>query len=226
VGKSIQENEVYENVKVLKYTHKNKHGKKIYSCKCLLCGNEFSSMGTLIKNGRIKSCGCIRKTNAGNLNKSHGMTHTRIYKIWKGMRNRCNNPNYHSYHRYGGRGIRVCDRWEEFENFYKDMSKEYFDTAEIDRVNNNKDYSPDNCRWVSHKENSNNRSKYNSNSDYTGVFKTKKYGTYQVNLSHNRKVIYIGSYKTLKEAVNARKEFIIDFNKKNNTNYKYEEFQE
>lgn len=148
------------------------------------------------------------------------------YSAWKSMRNRCNNPNYHSYHRYGGRGIKVCDRWNNFNNFIEDIGTAPDKNYQLDRIDNNDDYKPNNCRWVTPKENANNRKKYNSKSGYTGVYFRKSKQKYEVNVSINRKYKHIGVYRTLKEAVNARKEFIINYNKEHGTSLKYEEFVE
>ena len=82
----------------------------------------------------------------------HGMTNTRIYRIWKRMRSRCSNPNCWNYKYYGGRGITVCSRWDSFITFYNDMKENYTDHLTIDRKNNNKGYEPSNCQWVSRKE--------------------------------------------------------------------------
>ncbi len=87
----------------------------------------------------------------------HGMSHLPIYQPWKGMISRCLNPNYHRYHDYGGRGITVCDRWLLMENFVSDMGDSYSPELQLDRIDNNKGYSPENCRWVTAKQNARNR---------------------------------------------------------------------
>ena len=111
------------------------------------CGNEkvFYKGHTAGSN----SCGCLSR----ELKTKHGKSKTKIYYVWRGMRNRCNNKNTKSYPDYGGRGIRVCDRWDSFDNFYADMGDKPFRGAEINRIDNDKDYDPDNCNWVTKTKN-------------------------------------------------------------------------
>ena len=93
----------------------------------------------------------------GLLHTIHGMTNTRIHNIWGGMLQRCQNPNDPRYYLYGGRGIKVCKRWQTFEHFYKDMKEGYGDELTIDRINNDGNYTPKNCRWATWKQQSDNR---------------------------------------------------------------------
>lgn len=114
-------------------------------CRCE-CGTEKYVITKYLKNGRSKSCGCIG-------NAKHGMYLTHQYKIWQYMKNRCYNKNKNNYHNYGGRGIRVCDRWlNSFENFWEDMKDEYKEGLTLDRINTNGDYELNNCRWIDQKE--------------------------------------------------------------------------
>lgn len=83
--------------------------------------------------------------------KRHGLTNTRIYRIWKSMKTRCYNPKHDHYDSYGGKNIKICDKWKnDFMNFYSwSLKNGYNDNLSIDRIDNNKDYTPDNCRWIS-----------------------------------------------------------------------------
>jgi hypothetical protein len=102
----------------------------------------------------------VKGINAGekNWHYKHGMTDTRLFKIWEGMLDRCNRPTHRYFNDYGGRGISVCDEWKEFVPFYEwAVASGYSDGLSLDRKDNNKGYSPDNCRWATMKEQQNNK---------------------------------------------------------------------
>ena len=121
------------------------------------CGNKVTIGLHWAKSGKTKSCGCLaRETSKSNIKKitprkTHGMTSTSTYRSWQQMRGRCENKSHHKYSIYGGKGIRVCDRWAKFENFLLDMGERPEKTS-IGRIDNNGDYCKNNCRWESAKQ--------------------------------------------------------------------------
>ena len=133
-------------------------GHGLWRCKCD-CGNEKVIKGSNLLTGHVMSCGCYGKNKLGNHVRKHGGTGTRLYRIWMLMRYRCSNENNPSYKNYGGRGIKVCDEWQDSFIVFRDWALKhgYRDDLTIDRIDNDKGYSPDNCRWIYYKDQPKNR---------------------------------------------------------------------
>jgi len=132
-------------------------GTTMWNCRCE-CGTERAVSAGNLRAGKSRSCGCLQREVASELHFKHGQTSHPIYYSWAGMKDRCYNKKDHDYKYYGGRGIKVCDRWiADFWNFWDDMAPGWRPDLTIDRILPNGNYEPTNCRWLSIEEQQQNR---------------------------------------------------------------------
>lgn len=163
-----------------------KHQKTRWLCKCK-CGKYATPIThQLLHHPGVPSCGCWRYT-PERLKTTHQQSKTRLYRIWGKMKQRCNNPKEKSYYRYGGKGIKVCDEWnDKFEPFYEwAVNNGYQDDLSIDRIDCTKGYSPNNCRWATNRQQNNNKT-VNIYLTHNGETKTLKEWCEALNFPYSR----------------------------------------
>ena len=180
----------------------------LWICKCD-CGKTTKMRAGELKRRILPNCGCYLhnfRVKGGKKNKKHGKKNTRLYGIYMNMKARCNNPNEDNYFRYGGRGIKVCDEWlNDFMNFYTwSMKNGYQDNLTIDRINNDGDYEPSNCRWATTKQQANNR-RTNKFIEYNGETHTISEWSDILNIPKHKMYKQIKKGLTIDEIKTSRK---------------------
>lgn len=161
----------FGNWTVVSQSEVRKNGNIYWVCICD-CGIKKHVQGRNLLNKLSLSCGCLRVISVVDRLKTHGLSKSKIYTIWQAMKSRCLNKNNVEYKNYGGRGIKICKRWQQsFEEFYKDMHIEYRDGLELERKNVNGHYYKNNCKWATRKEQQRNK-RNNHYFKYNGQNKT------------------------------------------------------
>lgn len=190
------------------YPNKNSKCKSKYGIYKCFCGKEFRARTDHIKSNKIKSCGCTR------FKKKHGNTNHPIYKTWVKIKQRCYNPNTNNYHNYGGRGITVCEEWKNsFDKFYNDMINSWNNSLTLDRIDVNKGYFKENCRWADMSvQNCNQRIRSTNNSGFIGISYSKRDNIWRSQLKFKGERLLDKCFKNKTDAVIYRDNFIIKNN--------------
>ena len=163
-----------------------------------------------IKSGGTKGCGCQRGKGF-----KHGLESHRFYPTWNALVQRCTNPKNKKYKNYGGRGITVCEEWLDVRNFiaWCKMTHPNIEDVSLDRIDNDKGYSPENCTWSDKTTQAiNQRMQKNNTSGYVGIYWHKRGKKWRASISVNNKLIHLGLFPTVQEAVLARDNYIIENN--------------
>ena len=195
----------------MKYPAENSTRKYRYGLyECQYCKKEFEAQSNNIKHG-LKSCGCQRK----GINKTHGLESNKLYGTWRQMVQRCTNSKHKNYKNYGGRGITVCEEWLDIKNFiaWAESTHPNIEGLSLDRIDNDKGYSPENCTWSDKTTQAiNQRMKSNNTSGQNGIRFYLPTNKWVARITVNKVLKHIGYYETIEEAVQARDNYIIENN--------------
>jgi hypothetical protein len=206
-----------EDLGMIFTTESSKQKRRYGRYKCGFCGEEFRTQIFRVKSGHTKSCGCYRKKVSSELNKTHGLGYTRLYNIWGNIKSRILNSKNKDYTNYGGRGITICEEWKnDFMSFYNwAMSNGYEENKglSIDRIDNDGNYCPENCRWTTNTiQCRNQRIRKDNKSGFKGVSFRKNNKVFEARICVNKKQKILGYYKTAVEGAIAYNNYIIENN--------------
>ena len=194
----------YNKLTAIKELGTNKSRHKMYLFKCE-CGNDKVATAINVRANRVKSCGC--------LSKKHGKFGTKIYSVWTGMKSRCYYEKNENYINYGARGIKVCERWKNsFINFYEDMGDKPSAKHQLDRIDNDGDYDPSNCRWVTPSENCLNRRNKENKTGFKNI-KVTPYGAYRARIVREGCERISLTRLDINDALKIRDQYIEEYNK-------------
>lgn len=196
----------YGRLTVVCQAERSKSGQIRWRCRCD-CGKEVAVATSNLTSGHTKSCGCFRDESRIKVHTKHGLRHTRIYSVWGKIKGRCYNKNTPCYDRYGGRGIKMCDEWRDnpeafakwaYENGF-DENAEYGECT-LERINNDGDYEPGNCKWASMREQSNNR-RSNRVIEHNGEKHTLAEWTRILGVSNSKLIWHLNKGRTIQDVI-------------------------